>query len=86
MNQLSTDKYSTKMDLRSGYHQIRLDEVSVPLKAFRTRHGHLECQVLPFGLANAPATFMPLMNEMFYEYLDKFVIVQKDDILVYSDT
>ncbi len=82
MDQLSTAKYFTKIDLRSGYHEIRLDDNSVPLTAFRTRCGHFELQVLPFGLTNAPAMFMSLMNEVFSEYLDKFVSVYIDDILV----
>ncbi len=86
MDQLSTAKYFTKIDLRSGYHQIRLDDDYAPLTAFPTRYGHFEFQVLPFGLTNAPATFMSLVNEVFSEYLDKFVIVYIDDILVYSDT
>ncbi len=86
MDQLSTAKYFTEIDLRSGYHQIRLDDDSVPLIAFRTRYGHSEFQVLPFGITNTPAKFMSVMNEVFSKYLDKVAIVYIDDILVYSDT
>ena len=85
LDQLSTAKYFTKIDLRSGYHQIRLDEESAPLTAFRTRHGDFEVQVLRFRLSNAPVTFMSHMNEVFSEYLDTFAIVHLYDIL-YSNT
>ncbi|CAI9763145.1 unnamed protein product [Fraxinus pennsylvanica] len=72
------------IDLRSRYHQLRIRSVDVPNTTFRSRYGHYEFSVMPFGLTNAPITFMDLMNRMLHLYLDKFVIVFIDDILVYS--
>ena len=85
-NQLRGSRYFSKIDLRSSYHQLKIREQDVPKTAFRTRYGHFEFLVMSIGLTNASTIFMDLMNEIFKPYLDRFVVVFIDDILVYSKT
>ena len=85
-DQLKRATVFSKIDLRSGFYQLKIKESDVPKSAFRTRYGHYEFMVMPFGLSNALAASMDLMNRVVKEYLDKFIVIFIDDILVYSKT
>jgi hypothetical protein len=85
-DQMKGSSVLSKIDLRSGYHQLKIRESDIPNTAFRTRYGLYEYTMMSFGLTNAPACFMYLMNKVFMEYMDKFGVVFIDDILIFTKT
>ena len=86
MDQLRGARVYSKIDLRTGYHKLGVRDTDIPKRAFRTRYGNFKFTVMPFELTNAPAAFMDLMHRVFQPYLDQFVVVLVDDLLIYSQS
>lgn len=84
LERLNGARIFTKLDIRQGFHRIRLESASEDLTTFRTRYGSFKYHVMPFGLTNGPATFQRFVNEIFMDYLDKFLTAYVDDLLIYS--
>ena len=85
-DQLRGARVYSKIDLRTGYHQLRVREADIPKTTFKTRYGHFEFTIMPFGLTNAPTAFMDLMHRVFQPYLYQFVVIFVDDILIFSQS
>ena len=85
-DQLRGARVYSKIDLRAGYHKLRVRDIDIPKTVFKTRYGHFEFTLMPIGLTNVSAAFMDLMHRVFQPYLDRFVVIFVDDIFIYSQS